>query len=215
MIQVSLRDLRSVRVQLAGASVGQADRRLVFETVRTAIREGVAVLIFDFSGIEVVTASYFKSFLFWFLDAGRLHADGAVSGGAFSSDDPMPLDVFPTVSGVNAEVGEELEMVLARHGRVVLEALDTDAGVLRRARVWGALDRSLLWTLQLLTKLSEATAPELHEQHGAEEGKLPGTISVNAWNNRLVELHRLRFASRTKVGRFWVYRPIMKEIAHG
>ena len=47
--------------------------------------------------------------------------------------------------------------------------------------------------------------------HAAENAKLAAT----AWNNRLVEVCRLRIASRTKVGRQFVYELVAPEVSYG
>ena len=196
--------------QLYGATVGQEHLKQFYDTLAgdSALNgDGSgALVIIDFTGIESVTASYLKATVLTFLRAGISFAGGASAEGL----NPLPpLNIFPAVTGLSAEIAEELGEVSISNRLVCLEALDFNGDLVEKARLLGEPDGSVVDTLELLVQEGSATATQLFEKNPTKG------ITVNGWNNRLADLYRLRLACRVKHGRQWFYTPVAKQVLHG
>lgn len=201
IFQVSLRALAGDAAHLFGAS--SATAHLAVSCTQVAALPAATdddargpLLVFDFHGVESVTASYLKALVF-----------------PFSRDVPVPgpaskLNAFPLVARMGSGIREELVELAQLSGRTVLEALDFDGTEVRRAQLHGRLDPALKESLELLSRLGRGTAPQLHAAADKD-------ISVTAWNNRLSDLHSRRLARREREGKRWVYESVVPEVRHG
>ena len=197
-----------------GASLGEAHLRALAEQLRSrAILPGSGqLLILDYEGISTATASYLKATLLWLHLCGQLTRTNAA--GAFPMVDsahPAACELFPLAAHVSPEVAIEVDEVFG--GRtlpcLVAQKWNHKAGV-QSARLLGKLEPTVRRTLDLLLQAGRASAADLHRVHGAQEG-----INLTAWNNRLVELFRLRLCRRGKQGKHWMYEPIAREVTYG
>jgi len=194
-----------------GATMARADvSSVVADVIQLTSTEGSLDVVLDFSGIVSATASYLKRTVLWLHDCALLAAEGRPA--EEHEDAPIPLDIYPFVTGLAEEVSLELEDVLFQHNRICLEVPFDVAPEISKARLIGPLDPALRQTLVMLTRMQRATATELHQAHALDRQK----ITVNAWNNRLSDLFSRRLARRTKAGRHWVYEPVVPEVViHG
>lgn len=204
-----LRQFLKNTASVFGATMGEAHRApLVCELEADPIARDLdgpgEIVVLDFDGIESATASYLKATLLWLL--GR-------SGSAASSVPDAanaPLNVYPVVAGLNAEVSGELDELLRGHGRSCLELVRMVGDEILSARLRGPLDKTLRETLAILTEAGCATATELHQRYPQER-----PITVTAWNNRLSDLTTRRLARRTRQGRQWLYQALSREVSDG
>lgn len=168
------------------------------------------VVVLDFSGLAVATGSYLKATVLELLLAGA----AAAAAGEFKDGERLidPLNVYPVVAGLNAEIAEELDVVLRgqQEPRCCLQILEEDEGIIASARRLGPLDPVLVETLDHVAVLGRATASELHQQFPQ-----PRPISVTAWNNRLNDLNARRLLRRVRHGRQWTYCALAREVIHG
>lgn len=205
-----LRQQNPLVTQAIGATLGQDHLAPLVRSLRSDPDLTVGpgeIVVLDFSGLEAATSSYLKATILWLVEAGRLAAGGEQTPGEPRA--PAPLNVFPVVTGLSAEIREELNDVLLSRSMPCLEASHYDDISIQQARLLGFLDVEKLSTLEILVREHETTAPRLHEKY-ASTG-----IGATGWNNRLTALHRLRLARRTKQGRQWVYSSLAKEVMRG
>lgn len=172
--------------------------------------EGI-VFAFDFSGIELVSASYLKNTLRWALACGRLSA-GNLNAEELASAGPVqvkPLNIFPVAVGANEEVADAINEFFTGRGCPYLLIEDEQFSTFNAGRILGKLEAAPALTLDLIQPGEEITADDLFRRAGE------GQINVKAWNNRLAELHRLRLLRRRKDGKSFKYRTIAKEQKYG
>lgn len=141
----------------------------------------------DFHGVELVTASFLKSFLIQ-----HLRCESAT----------------PILIGLTDETRYEVDSLLRREGLCALERSSEKAS--ESYDFLGTLDPALQDALVALSQAGPSTATELHRLH---QGRL--SISITAWNNRLSELHTRRLVFRERQGRQWVYSTPIKGLGHG
>lgn len=148
-------------------------------------------VILDFLGVEGASASYLKRLV---------HPFFAPPG----APDGLPREIAPIATNVEAaDLKEELDEYLAGKGRAIVLA-DRISTRPRFRQLLGRLDGAAAETFRELQKLKRSTAAELYERHRQE------TTNQTAWNNRLAQLVEMRIARRTRVGRFWIYEPIVQ-----
>lgn len=169
------------------------------------------LLVFDFSGIEFATASYLKASVLWATTCSRMHA-GIISPDELRLLDASqyrPLDIFPLVSGANGEVETELQEIFGGRWLACIVATEFDPPKVSMAKVVGKIEATAARTLKAIKGLDEFTAYDLVERF-PDEG-----VNATAWNNRLVELNRLRLLRRRKHGKFWKYQPVADQMTYG
>lgn len=168
-------------------------------------------VLFDFDGIEMVTASYLKASVLWAMTCGRMHA-GIIDPEELRQLDAThfrPLSIFPLVAGANAEVEIELQEVFGGRGLACVVASEWTTKRILSGRVVGKLEPTGAKTLKAIKGLLEFTAYDLQDRF-PKEG-----VNATAWNNRLVELYRLRLLRRRKQGKFWKYQPVADHLIYG
>jgi hypothetical protein len=196
----------------SGIVTGNLHARLLASEISRApvSPEGVIVVI-DFNGVEIATASYIRSAVLWLTLCGRMHA-GALNAAEQKTLDLsalQSLNVFPVVEGTKDDVEDEIHEVYARRGLPCLRVEQMMGEVISCGDILGELDPSIARTIEVIEGLPELTAEELHTRF-PEEG-----INVTAWNNRLSELFRLRMVRRVKQGKVWKYRPLAAVMNYG
>ncbi len=201
----------------AGTVIGEDHRREILRTLSAADRETPTLFVLDYEGVENVTSSYVKRTALWLLrcgttscpTTGRLDPDDLL--GDLGGVAPLPSNVFPVAANLAGDVREEFDEVFARRALPFLEALDFDATTVRSAQILGRPEPSVRDTLAAIKDLGcqEATAKTLF---GSARN---GGIGLTAWGNRLADLHRLRLLDRRKLGKEWIYRPIVKTFCYG
>lgn len=178
-------------VTLAGATSGQAFLPKLIEATKGTPRD--AVLALDFSKVDIVTASFFRSAFRAFRDYARSTAL-----------------VYPVLANVNAATREEITFFAEGSGDVFLIATLGKSGELSAPRVLGRLDPKQAHTLNAVVQLGEADAGQLR---GAYPEQPP--VSSAAWSNRLAVLAARGFILETLVGRSKRFRPILKGLSYG
>lgn len=192
-----------------GASMARRHLAPLLHDLR-ARTQGVEItnVVLDLSRMESATASYLKR-TWLYLHRCALLGLGMTDVKDDPADPLVPLPIHPLVSGLHAEVRDELLLVLYQEHVVCVEVVSAQAETLR-GRVLGRLDPALRHTLAALYRRCGASANDLFA-----EGRSSGNnISVNAWNNRLTDLMRLHLVTRRKEGRNWIYAPIMEELTY-
>lgn len=196
----------------AGSQTGKAHARLLLEQISAAkTPESGLVVLVDFRGIELATASYVKETVLWLAMCGRMHA-GALGPSEQKSLDwssLYPLNVFPAVAYANEEIEHEIDEVFARRGLPCLLAEEVSDDLILVAKVLGLVEPTVARTIQALDGSCEATADDLHRKC-PDDG-----VNITAWNNRLSELNRIRIARRRKDGKFWRYQPLAGVMKYG
>ena len=196
----------------AGSHTGERHAKLILDQIkRGGVSESGFIVVVDFSGIELATASYVKATVLWLALCGRLYAGAlsAVEQRSLHGSSVEPLNVFPVVFGANEDVQHEIDEVFARRNLPCLVANSMIGDLIRVGRVLGEIEPAAARTIAALAGFSEATAEDLHE-------KWPGEgVNITAWNNRLSGLHRIRVARRRKQGKTWKYQPLAKIMKYG
>jgi hypothetical protein len=182
--------LKPFSPRLHGASIGEEHARQVRELIANH-RELGNLVILDFAGVEGASASYLKRLI---------HPFFAPAG----DPDCLPREIAPIVVNIESpDLKEELDDHLAGRGHAMVLA-DRNPKRPKFRQLLGRLDGAAAETFRELQALKKSTAAEMYERHRKE------TTNQTAWNNRLVQLVEMRIARRTRVGRFWVYEPIVQ-----
>jgi hypothetical protein len=187
---ICIAELKPFSPRLHGAAIGEEHARLMRDFI---IRhpQSYDFVILDWSEVEGASASYLKRLL---------HPLFAPPG------DPqrLPRQIAPIAINVKStDLKEELDDYLAGKGHAMILA-DRISKRPRFRQLLGRMDGAAGETFRELQALKKLTASKLYERHRQE------TTNQTAWNNRLVQLVEMRVARRTRVGRFWVYEPIVQ-----
>jgi hypothetical protein len=190
-----------------GASLAEQHMESVHKAVEdNAIAPGALILL-DFSGIDIVNGSYIKSTALWLLTCGQLSASNSgVLSAPRHRGDPRPCDLYVIVAGLSPDVTIEFQDFFKPRRLPLLAARHLKSGLIEEAALLGHLDPILTITLKAALRRGPVTAPDLHRAFP------DGDVTVTAWNNRLNELHALRLLRRIRAGRAWKYEPIVKRI---
>lgn len=191
-------------VDLAGASVAQAHRRGLDAILEEVAPDEPVLVAIDFGNVRSATASYLK--VMW-LSVARA-GEQWLRGVSTHADDPLARDVYPVLTGLGAELREELGVLGRAEKACPIEAPSLGKRGPSRIVLLGDLEPSVRETVDALGRYGRASATELHVAHGSK-------LAATAWNNRLTEVCRLRIATRTKEGRQYVYSLIAPEVSHG
>jgi hypothetical protein len=187
---ICIAKLKPFGPRLHGAAIGEEHARLVRDLI---IRhpESDDSIVLDFSQVQGASASYLKRLLHPFFAPP-------------SDPESLPRQIAPIAINVEAaDLKEELHDYLAGKGHAMVLA-DRLPKRPRFRQLLGRLDGAAAETFRELQALKKSTAAELYERHRQE------TTNQTSWNNRLVQLVELRIARRARVGRFWVYEPIVQ-----
>ena len=142
-----------------------------------------AVIILDWKGIELATASYFAATILTLIR--DLSASDA--------------DRYLISVGLNPQCVDDLKLALQIQGLVAL-AGDYKSKSLHNLRVLGTLDESYRESMACLDSQQYYSAAEL-----LKSGCAATKIGKTGWNNRLQHLYGHRVIKRIKVGREFKY----------
>ena len=187
---LEIRDLYGEAL-LAGSGSGQAFFSKLVDATKDLPRD--AVIALNFTKVEVVTASFFRSAFRAFRDYAR--------------STPM---FFPVFANTNATTREEIAFFAEGSGDAFIFGTLTKAGDLKSSFVLGNLDAKQSKALKVLVELGEADAGQLRETYPEDP-----EVSSAAWSNRLAVLAAKGFAIERMVGRSKKYRPIIEELTYG
>jgi hypothetical protein len=170
---------------LAGKSGGLRD----FPKFMAEIEETPSgdTVILDWTGIEVVTASYLGATFGTFL---RM---------AMAGD----LDRYFVMVGLNKAGIDELKLVVEVQKLVALVGELNKDGSVHNVESLGFLDPAYAETLQAVQKAKTASAMSLYER-----ARNHTRIGKTAWINRLSNLHRLRLVRKQRIGREYVFEAV-------
>ena len=169
----------------AGARAGRAMLGRLLERVGNDPQEP-KLLLLDFEGVEIATASFLRESVVEFRDVVRRRW----------------VNCYPVVANANESIEEELS-VLIRPNRDVLILCCVDRnGRTRSPRLIGELEPKQRIAFDLVGELGEAGAGELKSADDTEG------VTQTAWNNRLAALSRLGLLMEISQGRSKRYRPL-------
>jgi len=195
-------------VKAIGAAAGERLLTDVLAAARNAAFDEAGVVIaVNLGRVTLATTSYVKSGLLPLFFSGQRHADKA-SSGLVDSQGISAINLYPVFTNVDPEVLDTVHEVFGGRRLPVITAVLTDEG-LNEGRINGYLDEALARTLRLIRGREQVTALDLAAEFSAEG------IKPTAWNNRLNDLWRLRLLRRTKRGKAWWYKSVIKELDYG
>src|ERR1035437_10861936 len=155
------------RSHLAGAALGREHQMLFTRAVNNKRAE---ILCFDWSGIEVATASYIRQ--------------AYIPVFAFAGASPV------ITAGLNQSIHDDLEFALEAEGRPILILQSPDK---RGAPEFlGPLDDAYMQALHALGRRAEASATALFEDF---KNRSEYSIGKTAWINRLNRLFEMGLVS--------------------
>jgi len=187
---IGIEKLKPFSPWLHGATLGEKHAKQARELIAKQSESSDSAIL-DFARVESATASYLKRLINPFFEPA-----GAPEG--------LPREMAPILVNINSsDLKEDIENYLAENGRVLILA-DLRQNQTRFRLLLGRLDRAAAETFKELQELKKTTAAGLYERHRNE------TTNQTAWNNRLAQLVEMRIARRSRVGRFWIYEPIVK-----
>ena len=171
---------------LAGKSGGLRD----FPKFMAAIEETPSsdTIVLDWSGIEIVTASYLGATF------------GTLLRMAVSGD----LDRYFVMTSLNKSGLDELKLVLEVQRQIALVGDLNKDGSLHNVHSIGVLDPAYAETLLAVQKVKTASAMNLY-QHAPHTRT---RIGKTAWINRLSNLHRMRLVRKQRIGREYVFEAV-------
>jgi hypothetical protein len=184
MTRIKVRQLTGLNI-LAGKSGGLRDFPKFLAAIEQAPSGDTVVL--DWSGIEIVTASYLGATF------------GALLRMAMAGD----LDRYFVVTGLNKNGLDELKLVIDVQNLIALVGESEADGSLRNVQSLGTLDPAYAETFQAVQKVKAASALDLYKLAQART-----RIGKTAWINRLSNLHRLRLVRKLRVGRQYVFESL-------
>ncbi|MGH9351049.1 MAG: hypothetical protein ACRD2G_02640 [Terriglobia bacterium] len=191
-MRILMRELAGAKV-LAGAPNGQ---KVLMKLMEQTGREpaGPEPVFLDFSGVEVATASFLRESILAFRDTVRNRRS----------------NFYPVIANVNDLIADELAVLLAPHGDVLMLCTLDQKGRAHEAHLAGDLDPKQRVTFNLVRERGETDAAELMRVHGKDEG-----VKQTAWNNRLAALANLGLVVELSEGRAKRYRPLFTEVQYG
>ena len=171
---------------LAGAIEGQKAFLSILSECNPA-PPAPSILIIDFKGIDLATASFLRESVFSLKDHMRARSS----------------NWYPVLANVSPEIEDELSILTqARRDALILCICDED-GLVTEPRLFGDLDPKHVRTFELVVNEGEADAGSLAATYGDEEQLHKPT----AWNNRLKTLAERGVLMEFTKGRAKTYRP--------
>lgn len=175
---------------LAGALNGRtAFNRMLEVTMEEP--ENPELIILDFSGVVVATASFLRESVLAFRDVIRRRRS----------------QLYPIVANLNEFVRDEFVDLLESRGDALMTCSVSDSGGVRDAAPLGVLDPKQRLTFDLVRQHGETDAGALMRQYGESER----VKYTTAWNNRLAALAALGLIIEQSQGRSKRYRPLVEE----
>jgi hypothetical protein len=173
----------------ASSVTGVASGQAALLKLMPAVQASTGMLLLDFSGLELMTASAFREAILPLI--------------ALLTGDARPC----VLVNANEVIREEAAIAAERTGQPLIFA--EMAGTLpERPTVVGKLDEKLEIALDIVLKQGEADAKEVSER------SLEGTVTT-VWNNRLVALQKMGLLRERKVGKTKFYSPVVEGMRRG
>lgn len=189
LINLKLSDYSSGGV-LAGAVPGRSALGQMIAAL--ASEKTVSVVMVDFSGINVATASFLREAILGFRSHIRTHRPG----------------MSAVLTNLEPVVRDELQEVLATKKEISASCrVDVD-GTISDVQMIGCVEGKLADTLNLILKLGKSSAAQLQSYDN-------GNVTITAWNNRLAALSAMGIFRETKEGRTKYYEPILEGLYNG
>lgn len=187
MVRITFANLAPKTDILAGAALGEKHWEQIASVISAQATD--TVTLFDFRGINAVTPSYLKKTL------ADLYRSNVI--------EQSSTRLFPLYTNLSRSTEEDLHHFLVAYELpgLVVQAKGKTLTFLNQI---GCIEAAANETLSRLSSLGRGSAADVM---GTANGS---AIALTAWNNRLAELFRLRLATRVKIGRFWIYRPIVE-----
>jgi hypothetical protein len=148
-----------------------------------------ALVLLDFTGVDLATSSYLSEVLVPLRDHLRVRRQPG----------------YTVAANMNEKVREEVEELLRRSGEVFLTCATDASGQITDVQLCGKLDDKLQETLKLVSLKRETTAAQLYEESRAVDN-----IGATAWNNRLATLATKSLVVEILQGRTKRYRPVLE-----
>lgn len=189
-MRIHMREMAEDGLVLAGAITG---RKLLARLVEITGKEPEQpeLVFLDFGGVEVATASFLRESVLAFRDGVR----GRRS------------NLYPVIANANEIVADELKVLVAARGDVLMLCSLDETGAPHEPRLLGELDPKQRVTFDLVQKLTETDAAQLMREYGEREK----TNFQTVWNNRLNVLAGLGLVMELSEGRAKRYRTLFAE----
>lgn len=186
-MRISLNDLTRGTGVLGGATAGRQHLEVMLGQV-VAEPEMPRVVLLDFAGVEVATASWIREAVLGLRDRLRERRS----------------NWYPVISNLASDVKEEFLILLRQRGDAVLTVLNGKDGEGKTTPL-GVLDEKQKMTLRIVNERGETDAGELMKAYGESEGMRHQT----AWNNRLAGLATQGLVAEMSRGRAKRYRALL------
>lgn len=176
----------SVDAVVAGAGHG---RKVLFSMLDQCVEspQNPSVLIIDFAGIQLATASFLRESVFALKDHMRSRGS----------------NWYPIFANVSPELEEEFAVLTHARRDAVILCNYNEAGLITHQRLFGNLDPVYKRTFDFVINEGEADAGGLANTYGDQENLHKPT----AWNNRLKTLVERGVLMELTKGRAKKYRP--------
>jgi hypothetical protein len=148
-----------------------------------------ALVVLDFTGVDLATSSYLSEVLVPLRDHLRLRRQPG----------------YAVAANLSEKVREEIEELLRRSGDAFLTCATDASGRITDVQLCGKLDDKLQETLLLVSRKRETTAAQLYE-----ESRTIDMVGATAWNNRLASLAAKSLVVEILQGRTKKYRPVLE-----
>jgi hypothetical protein len=145
------------------------------------------LVLVDFQGIIVATASFLRESIIAFRDLVR----GRRS------------NFYPVVTNPNGAISEELADILQVKGDALIFCNSENGSAIQDTRVVGRLEPKQRKILDLIFNRGELDATQLQKEFGDAEG-----VKQTAWNNRLAALSQAGLVMELSEGRSKRYKPL-------
>ena len=197
--------IRPSAAHLYGATLAQEHLSLATEDWSASTREDT-VLMLDLDPVMSITPSYLKATMLWALQCGQAEVQQRQPTASSTPGSVRPLKLFPVVTGCSSDVAADVHEFFLGRGLPILHVTTSVVDRLISGQILGALDPLLVRTFETLVRVGKGTAADLASASGEN-------ISLNGWNNRLADLYLLRLVTRRRMGKFWVYAPLVERIS--
>lgn len=193
-VRYSVSDLAQGLGVLGGATAGRRDLEIMLGAL-AAEPETPRLVLFDFSGVEVATASWIREAMLGLRDRLR----GRRS------------NWYPAVCNLSEDLKEEFLILLRQRGDALLAMAPVDDSRVSMPSYLGVLDEKQRMTFRLVNERRETDAGELMRDFGESEG----TRHQTAWNNRLSGLSEKGLVAELSRGRAKRYRTLAVPTGEG
>jgi hypothetical protein len=190
-MNISLSGLAECDILAGSANGAEILSRMVAQVNRVT---APTVIVLNFAGVSVATASFLRECVLGFRDYCRRSQP----------------NLYPVVANLEDAVAEELQYLLQTRREALVACTLKSGGRPAKPQVIGTLEEKQRLTLDAVLELEEADAGTLAERFGAAE-----KIGVTGWHNRLASLVTGGILMEVRSGRAKRYRPVLEGLTHG